>query len=64
LLTAIEALLLRRYPVLLWHLAAGVGLLAALRVALAGGWFGWIGLWLLASGVAHGMALRGQWSGR
>jgi hypothetical protein len=34
-------------------LLSGVGLLVALRCALVGAWWGWIGLWLLVALVAH-----------
>ncbi len=62
--TAVEAALVWRRPVLLWNLAAGVGLLLALHVALDGGWFGWVGACLAGAGVAHVGALVSGWSGR
>ena len=44
-------------------LAAGAGLLLAMRTALAGGWWGWVGLWLALAGIAHAVDLRGRWRG-
>jgi hypothetical protein len=46
---------------LLATLAAGGFLLVALRFALAGAWWGWIGLALLASLAAHVVDLRLRW---
>jgi hypothetical protein len=46
---------------LLATLAAGAFLLLALRTALAGEWWGWTGLALLAALVAHVVDLRLRW---
>jgi hypothetical protein len=46
---------------LLATLAAGFFLLVALRTALAGGWWGWTGLALLAALIAHLADLRLRW---
>jgi len=46
-----------------WFLLAGGALLVALRVALSGGWWGWIGLSLLVALAAHGVDLRRRWHG-
>ncbi len=64
-LTAIEAIILvtLNRAGLLFHLAAGVCLLIALRLALVGAWYGWIGVALLGSFVAHLLALTMQSSG-
>jgi hypothetical protein len=41
----------------------GAALVLALRVALTGGWWGWIGLWLGVALVAHLWDLAGRWRG-
>lgn len=46
-----------------WFLAAGAALLVALRVALAGGWWGWIVAALMAALVAQVMDLARRWRG-
>ena len=46
---------------LLPNLLSGMCLLLAMRTALAGAWWGWISLPLLAAGVLHGVDLRRQW---
>ncbi|MCU0983656.1 MAG: hypothetical protein MUC89_01785 [Acetobacteraceae bacterium] len=46
---------------LLATLAAGGFLLLALRTALAGAWWGWTGLALLAALAAHLVDLRLRW---
>jgi hypothetical protein len=69
-LTALEA-----FGLLLWrhrtgrgpgaralpNLLAGAFILVALRIALTGGWWGWMVLCLLGSLVAHVVDLRGRW---
>jgi len=40
------------------HLLAGAFLLLALRAALTEAWWGWIGLWLAAAGLAQIVDLR------
>ena len=42
-------------------LLPGVCLLAALRAALVGAWFGWIAAWLLAAFAAHLHDLARRW---
>jgi hypothetical protein len=42
-------------------LLPGVCLLAALRGALVGAWFGWIAVWLLAAFAAHLCDLARRW---
>jgi hypothetical protein len=42
-------------------LLPGVCLLAALRGALVGAWFGWIAAWLLAAFAAHLLDLKRRW---
>jgi hypothetical protein len=44
-------------------LLPGVCLLAALRGALVGAWFGWIAAWLLAAFAAHLCDLTRRWRG-
>lgn len=46
---------------LLGNLASGICLMLALRGALVGAWWGWIGLCLAASLVAHLSDLRRRW---
>lgn len=46
---------------LLATLAAGAGLLLALRCALAGSSWHWIALWLLVALAAHVADLAGRW---
>jgi hypothetical protein len=46
---------------LLVNLLSGVFLLLALRCALVGVWWGWIGLCLLASLLAHSSDLWRRW---
>ena len=46
---------------LLGNLAAGISLMLALRAALVGAWWGWIGLCLAASLVAHVADLHRRW---
>jgi hypothetical protein len=46
---------------LLATLGAGLGLLLALRLALAGSWWGWIALALLAALAAHLVDLARRW---
>jgi hypothetical protein len=46
---------------LLSNLAAGSFLLLSVRLALAGAWWGWIGLSLLAALLAHVWDLVGRW---
>ncbi|MGG5811054.1 hypothetical protein [Falsiroseomonas sp. CW058] len=41
----------------------GAALVLALRVALTGGWWGWVALCLLAALAAHLADLRGRWRG-
>lgn len=43
------------------NLASGGALLLALRLALGGAWWGWIGLCLFASLLAHAADLRARW---
>ncbi len=43
------------------NLAAGGCLLLALRVALAGGWWGWVALCLTGALAAHAADLRQRW---
>jgi hypothetical protein len=45
----------------LGNLLSGMCLLAALRVGLAGAWWGWIALALLAALVAHVADLGRRW---
>ena len=45
-------------------LAPGACLMLALWAAMAGAWWGWIGLALGAALVAHLVDLRRRWSGR
>jgi hypothetical protein len=52
-----------RFADIAWFLLAGGALLVALRVALSGGWWGWIGVALLAALAAHGVDLRRRWHG-
>ncbi|WP_376097150.1 hypothetical protein ACE7GA_06190 [Roseomonas sp. CCTCC AB2023176] len=42
-------------------LLAGAAFALALRFALTGGWWGWVGLCLAASGVAHVWDLARRW---
>ena len=42
-------------------LLSGIGLLLALRCALAGAWWGWIALCLLAALAAHLADMRRRW---
>ncbi len=44
-------------------LAAGAALVLALRLALTGGWWGWIALCLALSGAAHALDLARRWRG-
>jgi hypothetical protein len=46
---------------LLSNLASGISLMLALRAALVGAWWGWIGLCLVASLLAHLADLRRRW---
>lgn len=46
---------------LLGNLASGVALMLALRGALVGAWWGWIGLCLAGSLLAHLADLRRRW---
>jgi len=46
---------------LLINLSSGVFLLLALRCALIGAWWGWIGLCLFGSLLAHGSDLWRRW---
>jgi hypothetical protein len=46
---------------LLGNLLSGVGLMLALRGALVGAWWGWIGLCLAAALLAHLEDLRRRW---
>jgi hypothetical protein len=46
---------------LLTNLASGLSLMLALRGALVGVWWGWIGLCLAGSLVAHLADLRRRW---
>jgi hypothetical protein len=46
---------------LVGFLGAGVALMLALRVALVGGWWGYVALFLLVAGVAHVWDLRSRW---
>jgi len=46
---------------LLGNLASGISLMLALRGALVGAWWGWIGLCLAGSLVAHLVDLRRRW---
>lgn len=48
-------------PGLLAFLLSGGCLMLALRVALTGGWWGWIGLFLAAAGTTHILDLRTRW---
>lgn len=43
------------------NLAAGGALLLALRLAIGGAWWGWIGLSLASAGLAHVLDLRQRW---
>ncbi len=43
------------------NLLAGICMMLALRVALTGGWWGWISLCLLGSLAAHLRDLRWRW---
>jgi hypothetical protein len=43
------------------NLSSGVCLLLALRCAIADAWWGWIGLCLFASLIAHVLDLRRRW---
>ena len=63
-ITVLELLLLlalRRHE-LMFTLLAGLGLMLALRLGLAGVSLTWIALALLASGVLHALDLRRRWS--
>jgi hypothetical protein len=46
---------------LVGYLASGACLLMALRAALTGAWWGWIGLWLALGGIAHVVDLARRW---
>ena len=43
------------------NLAAGGALLVALRLAIGGAWWGWIGLALAGAGLAHAVDMRQRW---
>jgi hypothetical protein len=45
------------------NLCSGGALLLAVRAALVGAWWGWVGAALLAALVAHLADLRGRWRG-
>ncbi len=45
------------------NLLSGISLLAALRCAVGGFWFGWIALCLLGSLLFHIIDLRRRWDG-
>lgn len=49
---------------LLGNLLSGVCLMLALRAALVGAWWGWIGLCLTAAFAAHLSDLRRRWPPR
>ncbi len=49
---------------LLPNLFSGMCLLGAMRVALAGGWWAWVSLLLLAAGLLHGADLWRRWRTR
>lgn len=55
-------LLLLRRSALLLTLLAGLGLMLALRMGLAGASLTWIALILLASGLLHALDVRRRWS--
>ncbi len=46
---------------LLPNLLAGMALLGAMWLELAGAWWGWVSASLLAGGVLHGLDLRRRW---
>jgi hypothetical protein len=46
---------------ILLNLLSGIGLMLALRCALTGAWWGWIGLWLFAALLAHLGDLWRRW---
>lgn len=48
---------------LLAFLLSGGCLMLALRVALTDGWWGWVGAFLAAAGIAHVLDLRTRWGG-
>ena len=58
---AVEALVLRRRPDLLRTLLAGLGLLVALRLAVADAAPAWVLLALSAAGACHLVDLRARW---
>jgi hypothetical protein len=45
------------------NLCSGGALLLAVRAALVGAWWGWVGAALLAALVAHLVDLRARWRG-
>jgi hypothetical protein len=44
-----------------WFLVAGAALLLALRAALTGAGYGWVGAALAAAGIAQVLELRRRW---
>lgn len=63
-LTLVEALLLVRRPELLRTLLAGLGLMVALRLALADAAPHWLALALSAAGLCHAADLHARWRPR
>jgi len=48
---------------LVWTLLAGMALLLAMRLGMAGAWWGWVGLALALAGLLHLADLRRVWRG-
>ena len=63
-LLELAALLVLRKKDLVFTLLAGLGLMLALRLAVAGAALHWVALALMASGVLHFVDLYRRWSSK